>query len=253
MTASNRIVNLELQDKHRDAMQQALDWLRGVAQPLGVVVSGSIIRGNPGPASDLDIVVLQKEQGRRRIQRWFNGTPVELFFNSEEWLQHCIREEAAQGRPVMAHMLATGRVVLDTDAHMARVVETAREVLGRGPNLSADALIRDRYRAACQVEDTLDFDGTDTPDGRRLLAVAVDAIVSHFYLRQNRFLPRPKERLAILATIEPEVARLLTLALTQAPALAINTLKQASEVVLGTSGFFEWDSGQDSLAPPPGK
>ncbi|WP_317201779.1 nucleotidyltransferase domain-containing protein [Janthinobacterium sp.] len=250
MTASNPLAHLQLQQKHREALQQALDWLRGVAQPIGVLVSGSIVRGNPGPASDLDIVVLQAAPGRRRVQRWFNGVPVELFFNSEKWLRHCIREEAAQGRPVMAHMLATGVLVEDSDGQMAAVIESARDVLDHGAPLDADALMRDRYAAACQVEDALDFEGADSPDGRQMLALAVAAVARHAYLSKKRFLPRPKERLALLATFEADVARLLSLALSQAPADAAGALKQAAEEVLGTSGFFEWDSGQDSAEPP---
>lgn len=252
MTAFNPIENLQLREKHRIALQEALDSLPSVTEPLGVVVSGSIVRGNPGPSSDLDIVVLHGQPWRRRIQRWFNGTPVELFFNSRDWLEHCIRDEAAHGRPVMAHMLATGALVLDVDRQMATVIETAKAVLERGPCMSADALLRDRYAAACLVEDALDFDGVDSADSRQLLACAVHALVNHAYFRQNRFLPRPKERLASLASIEPGVAGLLSQALTEPGVGGLNALKQAAEQVLGCAGFFEWDSGQDNALPPPG-
>ena len=250
MIASDRIETLQLREMHRIALQQALESLAGIAEPLGVLVTGSIVRGNPGPASDLDIVVLHAQPWRRRIQRWLNGTPVELFFNSGAWLEHCIRDEAEHGRPVMAHMLATGTLLVDTDGQMASIVETAREVLGRGPCMSADALLRDRYAAACQVEDALDFEGVDSADGRQLLASAVEAIVNHAYWRRNQFIPRPKERLAVLAGFEPEVARLLSSALIEPSSVALHALKQAAEQVLGTAGFFEWDSGQDNVLPP---
>lgn len=252
MTSLTPLASLHLQDKHRIAMQQAMDWLGSVAQPLGVVASGSIVRGTPGPASDLDVVVLHAGQGRRRIQRWFNGTPVELFFNSGQWLRHCMREEAAQGRPVMAHMLATGTIILDTDEQMAGLVSVARAILDQGPNLGADALTRDRYAAACQVEDALDLGAADTPDARHLLGLAVGAVARHAYLRQNRFLPRPKERLALLAALDPVLARLLSLALSEPPSEALRSLTQASERVLGSAGFFEWDSGWDGSAPASG-
>ncbi len=250
MIASDRIETLQLREKHRIALQQALESLAGIAQPLGVVVTGSIVRGNPGPSSDLDIVVLHAQPWRRRIQRWFNGTPVELFFNSREWLAHCIRDEAAHGRPVMAHMLATGTLLVDADGQMAGIVETAKDVLCRGPCMSAEALLRDRYSAACQVEDALDFEGVDSADGRQSLASAVEAVANHAYWRRNQFLPRPKERLAVLAGFEPEVARLLSLALIEPPSNALRALKQAAEQVLAATGFFEWDSGQDNSLPP---
>ncbi|CAN5809733.1 nucleotidyltransferase domain-containing protein [soil metagenome] len=253
MTASNPIENLQLREKHRTALQEALDSLYSIAEPLGVVVSGSIVRGNPGPSSDLDIVVLHGQPWRRRIQRWFNGTPVELFFNSREWLDHCIRDEAVHGRPVMAHMLSTGTLIVDVEGQMTSVIETARKMLGRGPCMSADALLRSKYAAACLVEDALDSEGVDSADGRQLLASAVEAVVSHAYGRQNQFLPRPKERLALLASIEPEAARLLSRALTEPFPGALRALQQAADHVLGCSGFFEWDSGQDNALPPPGR
>jgi len=180
-------------------MQQALDWLPSVAIPVGVVVTGSIIRGNPGSSSDLDIVVLLNEPWRRRVQRLFNGTPAEVFFNSPEWLRHCIRDEAARGRPVMAHMLTTGVLVRDTDGRMANVIQTATEVLARGPCLSDEALLRGRYAAVCQLEDAMDFADANTPDAHQSRASAVAAITAHAYLQANRFLPRPKERLCACA------------------------------------------------------
>jgi len=235
--------------KHRDAMKQELEWLQTIVEPVGIVVSGSIIRGNPGPSSDLDIEVLHDQPWRRRIQRWFCETPVELFLNPPQWMHHYIRDEAAHGRPSTANMLTTGKLIFDTNQRMAAIIDIAREVLSRGPSLSPHALLRDRYTAACLVEDALDFGGADTPDSRQILALAVDAVVSHAYLRKNRFLPRRKERLALLPSIEPEVARLLSLALIQAPTDGLVHLQEASERVLGTSGFFEWDSGQDNSSP----
>lgn len=242
-----------LREPHRTALRQALAWLSTAAEPVGVVVCGSIVRGNPGPSSDLDIVILHDGPWRQRVQRRFNGTPAELFFNSPAWLEHAIRDEAAQGRPVMAHMLATGALAHDTDGRMARLVETARDVLARGPGLGADALLRDRYAAATQVEDALDFGDAGTADARQALAWAVDAVARHAYLRRNRHLPRPKERLALLAGIAPQTARLLSAALAGAPAQALAALQQAAHAELGTAGFFEWDSGRDHGTPAPGR
>jgi predicted nucleotidyltransferase len=76
---------LQISAGHLEALQQVLCWVPKVVEPLGLVVTGSIVRGNPDPHSDLDIVVLHQHPWRRRVQRWFNGTPTELFFNSEAW------------------------------------------------------------------------------------------------------------------------------------------------------------------------
>ncbi|KAF1046202.1 nucleotidyltransferase domain-containing protein [Xylophilus sp.] len=249
MSPSTRTSIEHLQEPYRTALEQALAWLPSVAEPVGIVVSGSIVRGNPGPSSDLDIVVLHDGAWRRRVQRRFNGIPAELFFNSPAWLEHSVRDEAARGRPVMAHMLATGSLVKDTGERMASAIAAARDVLARGPALDADALRRDRYAAACQVKDALDFGDADTADARQALAWAVNAVVRHAYLKANWHLPRPKERLALLAAVDPDAAGLLSAALGEAPARARDALRQAADSVLGTRGFFEWDSGPDHSTP----
>jgi hypothetical protein len=250
MSRSSPIAGLQLQEKHRIALRLALESVASVTDPVGIVVSGSIIRGNPGPSSDLDIVVLHDQPWRRRIQRLFNGTPTELFINSQEWIEHYIRDEATRGRPSTAHMLTTGLLVKDREDRMAGLIRTAHEVLARGPGLRPDALLRERYLAACLVEDALDFEGADTADARRILALAVDALVRYAYLQANRHLPRSKERLQLLAGFAPDLARLLSKTLGEAPADAMGTLRQASELALGVSGFFEWDSGPDHTRPP---
>ena len=242
---------LPLQDRHRLALQQALEWLPGVVQPVGILVSGSIVRGNPGPSSDLDLVVLHEQPWRRRVQRWFNDTPVELFFNTEAWLRHNIHSEAAEGRPVMAHMLATGELLLDANGRLGALKQLSRDLLLHGPGLSPAALLRDRYAAATQVEDALDFGDKDTPDATQARALAVHALVRHAYLKKNQFLPRPKERVQLLAQAEPVLAGLLAAACGHSPGEALVALHAASQQVLGVAGFFEWDSGEDG-SPPPG-
>ena len=244
------IAKLPLQNHHRIALEQAVEYANNIVEPTGIVLSGSIVRGNPDASSDLDIVILHKGSWRRRIQGWFNGTPAELFFNSRDWLEYCIHDEAAHGRPVMAHMLSSGFLLQDSDGRMAELINTAKFVLSQGPGLSTADLLRERYAAACKVEDALDFHGVDTGDARQALALAVDAIVKYFYLMRNCHLPRPKERLSLLAETAPETAGLLSLALSEMPSEALVALKQASKKVLGVSGFFEWDSGWDNTLPP---
>jgi hypothetical protein len=253
MTLLGLLPTATIQAKHRIALGQALEWLPQIVEPVAIVASGSIIRGNPGPSSDLDLVVLHDQPWRRRVQRWFNETPVEVFFNSEDWLKHYILTEIAEGRPVMAHMLATGELLLDSEGRMEALRSLSRDVLQGGPNLGPEALLRDRYAAAIVVEDALDFVDLDSPDARRVRALAVDALIRHEYLRRNQFLPRRKERLSLLSQTAPDLAGLLASALSEASvAVAGTALRKASEQVLGTTGFFEWDSGTDSSHPPSG-
>lgn len=238
-----------LSDQHRVALDAALAWLPEVVAPTAIVATGSIMRGDPHAASDLDLVVLHDASWRRRVQRWFNGTPVEIFINSEAWLRHCIDSEAAKGRPVMAHMLATGELVRADDGRMAELQAHATAVLARGPNLGPDALLRDRYAAATLVEDALDMEDGASPDAQRLRALAVDALLRHEFLRQNRFLPRQKERFSALQTVDRALAHLLASAMHEPAQHACAALRESAERILGTVGFFEWDSGPDASTP----
>ena len=149
----------------------------------------------------------------------------------------------------MAHMLATGATLLDTEDRLAALRKEALTILEKGPGFSPDALLRDRYAAATQVEDALDFRDEDTADARQVRALAVAALVRHAFLKENQFLPRPKERLQVLAQSQPELARRLSAAL-QLPHLeALTALREASESLIGGAGFFEWDSGPETNLP----
>ena len=56
----------------------------------------------------------------------------------------------------MAHMLATGTVLFDTEGRMAALVGFPARSFSAA-SLTAQALERERYAAACQVEDALDW------------------------------------------------------------------------------------------------
>ncbi|TAA12405.1 hypothetical protein EA658_10180 [Pseudoxanthomonas winnipegensis] len=240
-----------LQPRHRQALVELLAWVPQIVAPAGVVVSGSIVRGNPGPSSDLDVVILHDGAWRRRVQRRFNGVPAELFFNSHAWLLHAIHSEADAGRPVMAHMLATGVLLADPRGAMADLQRLASERLQRGPGPDEQALTRKRYAAATLVEDALDFIAEpDVADAAQARALAVEALVAYHSLQQGQFLPRLKERVALLSQADPALAALLRQALTGSGEQASDALRAAADRILGVSGFFEWDSGIDPTPPP---
>lgn len=241
-----------MQEQHRQGLQQAVEWLSSVAKPVGIIASGGIARGNPGPSSDLYLVILHDRHWVRRVQRCFNRTPIKLFFNTETWLRHFIHSEASEGRPVMAHMLATGALLLDVDGRLEALKRHSQDLLQRGPDLSPAALLRDRYAAADQVGDALDFGDENTPDATQAQVLAVHALVRHAYLKNNQFLPRPRDRLRMLAQTDPALAELLAAALGQSLTEAKVSLSKAAKQILGDVGFFEWGSGRDISLPPTG-
>jgi hypothetical protein len=240
-----------LSPRHRIALLEAWDWIDATLTPQGVLVTGSIVRGEGRAGSNLDLVVLWRRPGRRRMQRWFAGVPAEVFANSAAWLAHSIAAEARNGRPVMAHMLATGVVLRDDDGVLANVVADAARLLRTGLRMTARELERRRYLAACAVEDTLDLLPADGGDARLLGSRAVDAMLEYAFLARGQFQPRAKVRLAALRELDPGAADSLLAVLDASdPAARAQRLREAGERILGASGFFAWDSDDEPAEPP---
>lgn len=241
-----------LSPRHRVALLDAWRWIDASLQPQGLLVTGSIVRGEAHAGSDLDLVVLWPRAGRQRVQRWFAGVPAEVFANSAAWLMHSVTSEALGGRPVMAHMLATGVVLRDDDTALARVAAEAARLLRGGPQMSARELEARRYFAVGSVEDALDLLPTDGGDARLLVHRAVDAMLGYAFLARGRFLPPAKLRLAELRALDPGAADSLLAVLDAADAAArAQLLREAGERILGANGFFAWDSDDEPGDPLP--
>ena len=56
-------------------------YVRATWKIHGIVVAGSIVRGEAGPTSDLDVCVVHTESWRQRDQRRFENVPAEIFVN----------------------------------------------------------------------------------------------------------------------------------------------------------------------------
>src|SRR3954451_4968125 len=94
------------------ALRAAVSYVLERYAPLGIIASGSILRGNPGPSSDLDIYVIQAGNQRQRVQKRFAGVPTEIFVNNAAAVRHYFAEERQAGTPQTAHIRVTGSVVL---------------------------------------------------------------------------------------------------------------------------------------------
>ena len=122
-----------LAEPYKTALEEAVAFVLERFDPIGVVASGTIVRGDPSPSSDLDVFVLHRQPWRQRLQRFFNGVPAELFVNPPERVERYFEEEVADGRPVTAHMLATGVVVFAIDPIVEQLRARAADVLAAPP------------------------------------------------------------------------------------------------------------------------
>ena len=247
---SSRIALPSLSPRYERALRAASEYVFSEFDPFAVVVSGSIVRGNPDPASDFDIIVIHRHSWRRRVQKWFEGIPTEIFVNSPEWIESYLKQESAEGRPVMAHMLATGVLVYSSSPQTDSILEHARESLKRGAQFSEAALERQRYAAACLYEDAFEVADRDATNAMLILARAVEATVRYWFASRQRFSVRFKEQFQQINLDDPTTGRLIEQTLL-APVIVdrIAAAHDLAQRVIGHTGFFEWDSGPDGPAP----
>lgn len=123
------------QAAHSRAFTAALGLLDGRDDLSTVLLCGSVLCGEAGPTSDLDLdcVVIRPSRQRRYLVEC--GVLVGIFLNPPGQIRRCMRAEPHQNRPSTAHMLTTGCVLLDRRPEILSALRTgAAEVLAAGGN-----------------------------------------------------------------------------------------------------------------------
>jgi hypothetical protein len=250
-TSLDRIMMLgkQLAEPYQTALDEAVRFVVERFDPWGVIVSGTIIRGDPDLNSDLDVYVLHDAPFRQRVQRWFHGVPVEVFVNPEAAVLNYIDTESREGRPSTAHMLATGNVVFSRDPErVARLRRHALASLDTPPSWSPLELVRARYAAATLVEDAVDKRDVDAVGAMRLLGMAMEPALSYWFKSRGAYQPRSKDTLAAVVAVDPVLSEHLSRLWGGA------TLDDrweagimAAELILETRGFFEWESDPEPV------
>jgi hypothetical protein len=230
------------------AVDELLTYVRATYAPLGIVVSGSIVRGEAGPTSDLDVFVVHQEAWRVRDQQRFAGVPAELFVNPPAQVRRYFEREHAAGRPCTAHMFATGEVIGPVHPAIAELVQEAGEWLARRPEPTEDALTRFRYGAVDLLDDARDIIASDPGAAALLLGEAAQQIVAYAFWARRRFQPRRKDTVAALASIDPAAAALVREWQASSGLERLTTVAALARHVLAVDAFFEWTSPRESVA-----
>lgn len=237
-----------LDEPYATALRQAVAFIQERYHPLGIVASGTILRGNPAPNSDLDIYVIHADPLRQRVQRRFNGVPAEIFVNPLAAIERYFAEERRAARPLTAHMLATGVVVLDRDPVVERLRQRSEVLASTPPDPTPPALTMRRYGLATQIEDAFDMAATDPDTAVMIAAEAVHGLLQYYFWQENRNLPRDKDLLATVSATDPalgQIARHFYRAATPAERLAL--AGELADRIIGVRGFFEWESEPDMI------
>jgi hypothetical protein len=218
----------------------------------GVVATGTVVRGTPHATSDLDLYVVHGAPFRQRVQRRFAGVPAEIFVNPPGAVRRYFRDEFRDARPVTAHMLATGRVVLARDGARGAVVDALRAEaaawLARPSYPTEAGLTRARYAAASLYEDATDVLAADPATGALLLARAVSAMLELRCRVALGTVPRGKDLLARVRAADPAIGADAARCFSDAPlAERAAAAQRIADGVLGVRGFFPWDSGPEPV------
>jgi predicted nucleotidyltransferase len=238
----------ELGDPYADALHQAVAFVLAETDPIGIVATGTVIRGEAHPASDIDLYVLHDAPYRRRVQRFFAGVPTEIFINPPHAVRSYFRDEHRTGRRITAHMLATGFVILDRSAVVEELRSESRDWLARPHEWSFDDTQRARYAAATHLEDGADTTPTDGAVAALLLAQAVTEMLEYWLHAQGRPLPRAKALVSAITALDPRLGAMTTrFASARSPAERLEAAQQIADYVLQVRGFFEWDSGRNQI------
>jgi hypothetical protein len=230
------------------ALKAAVAWvLAEYPTVLGIIASGTIVRGAPDASSDLDIYVLHAADWRQRVQRRFNGVPAEIFVNPPAQVRRYFAEERAAGRAITAHMVGTGTLIMSRDPVVEELRGAAREQLREPPPGPADPTIP-RYMIACLFEDALDVRRRDPRTARMILSAAVEQLLRFAFTKSGRWMPRTKDLQRDLAALDPDLARLAR-RFYRAPTLGgqLRIGGRIADRVIGCRGFFEWSSAPDPV------
>ncbi|MBZ0303331.1 MAG: hypothetical protein K8J31_26550, partial [Anaerolineae bacterium] len=190
-----------------------------------------------------DLYVLHDAPWRQRVQKFFDGIPAEIFVNPPAQVEQYFEEEGREGRPITAHMISTGFVVLDTRGEVRRLQDRARQLLNQPPDTSEIQRTSQRYIAALLYEDAVDIADSRPENASLILGVAVDAMLRYAFIAAGRTLPRHKEMLRTLEDLDPALAALAYayFRATTTPE-RIDLAGQIADLTLGVRGFFEWET-----------
>jgi len=233
-----------MENYYKIALEQALTWINSNYRSTGIIVGGSIMRGNPNKNSDFDIFVIHDDFFRQRVQRIFNSVPCEIFVNSIEHIYKYFEKELANNRPVCANLLATGQLYKGSDNQkILTLIEEAKKYAVLSIPLTDEQLIFRKYTIANLLEDVADLYVIDKTTALFILDKIVIDIIDFMFLCHQQPLPRVKDRINALLELDYQTGQAIKKYYSETSiAQKYELAKQMVLHLTGTTGFFEWSS-----------
>jgi hypothetical protein len=245
----NDIVWPDLSNHYLEALKEGTEWIINTFHPLGIIATGTIVRGNPDVSSDFDISVIHDVPFRQRIQKKFKSIPFEIFINPAASINQYFDDEYKSRRPCTAHMLATGHVLINKAGIVTELIEKAKTYLIKQPDYDNKHATILRYTAASLLEDAIDIKNRDLGMANIYISDSIKAILDWFYYEQQVFMPRKKELLMNTEKLNHEIGEYSRKVMESVNIDdKIDYLKRLADLTIKTYGFFEWESERETIA-----
>ncbi len=168
-------------------------------------------------------------------------------------IQKYFVQDEGEARPISAHMMATGTVVLATDPVVEQLRQTAISLIGSSPTLTPQKLTLARYAAATKLEDAMDIVERNPAAANMLVSEAVRQMLQFAFLKAGRFIPRDKDILDALTNMDSDLASKAQLFFESGDwTRRMHLATELADRILQVRGFFEWDSEPEDVPPPAG-
>lgn len=227
---------------HQSALLEATEFIRQRFDPSGILVAGTIIRGEGHPNSDLDFAVVHDKPWRQRIQRFDEGVPVEIFVNPPAQWQKTFASEVRSGKPSMLGIFSSGIAVHNEGEQLSTLVELAQQLFASGPEISEEHLTSLRYALVTHFEDAVDIEQIDLDRSNAFVVYSLLQAARLRVLQSGAWLPREKELFKRLETLDPDLGRSVRAVLDAPRRQWVRLAEPKIEQIAGTARFFAWES-----------
>jgi hypothetical protein len=219
---------------------------------LGVLATGSRVRGEGDASSDIDLHVVIDQPRRQRRNIVVAGVEVEMFINPLFQIARYFDEGRASGRGVDQHMWSTGYAVYDPHGVVVELQEQARQQWEVGPPPIGGSGWPVRYLPADALRDIGDVIGRDAEQAQVMIGALLADLIGLHYRLQLRWRVKGKRTLGDLQTWDAAAAELVRGACRGTAAERFTALESLMQYVLAPVGGphpLEWRTEWEDVHP----
>ncbi|MHB8928463.1 MAG: nucleotidyltransferase domain-containing protein [Bacillota bacterium] len=223
----------------RDEVSDLLD----VPTTLGIAVFGSVARGDYGPASDIELQVIDSAVDGHETRSFLRGG----VFIHEHLAARVDIEQRRLERFRVRPPFADAWVVIDRDGQLTRLREVDREIAAAGrPPLSDEESADLRRSLTSSLMDlekrfVQDENGGEDEDAAAILChEAVRKALSAFYSKARRWEAGPKRVLGDLEAFAPDLAPTVRRALRSGPGQPVEAVAVLGRVLRDLGGRWSF-------------